>query len=108
MKRVAILLFALVTGCALTPEQRVEQMVKDYGPICEGLGVYRSSDKWQQCIIQQDSAEQEKRRAGVQAYLGWLKAQKEERDRINAINAANRPRRTHCFQSGQNIDCTTY
>ena len=46
------------------------------------------------------------------AFMKGAQAQQARQDAINAeraaLRAANRPRRTHCFQSGQNIDCTTY
>ena len=108
MKRAAILLLTLAAGCAISPAERSGNMMRQHGPVCEGLGFVQYSADWKQCVVQLDATQQAKNDAIFHSGMAILKAQQDERVRQDAIRAANRPRRTHCFQSGQNIDCTTY
>lgn len=54
MRYALILLF--LAGCA-TPEQRADQMIAMYGPVCDRLGFQRNTDGWRNCIVQQSAGD---------------------------------------------------
>jgi hypothetical protein len=52
-----VLALAIVlTGCALTPEQRAARAIERYAPYCEKLGYERGTDRWRDCIASEESA----------------------------------------------------
>ena len=43
---------ALLVGCA-TPQEKAEQMIERYGPMCEKLGYTKNTDPWRDCILKE-------------------------------------------------------
>lgn len=49
MRYLVVLL--ILSGCAFTPEQRAEALIRDYGPMCDKLGFQRDTDHWRNCVL---------------------------------------------------------
>lgn len=97
MKRLTTILICLATlsGCAMTPEQRVVHMLKTYGPACQKLGFEAYSDGSRQCMMQMD-ARQQAEDAQITAIIGNMN---------NGIQAAYHANQPPPFQPSQSLTC---
>jgi hypothetical protein len=92
----ALTCIAAFSGCALTPEQRVEHMTRTYGPACLKLGYTVDSDGHRACMMQMDASQQveDARIAGIIMQTNA---------NIQSAYQANKPRT--CYNFGATISC---
>jgi hypothetical protein len=89
MRTLALVLSALLAGCATEAERAAEQqrqvdeMVAVYGPACEKRGYKGDSDPWRNCVLSMSS-----------------------RDRFDRYSRG--PITTNCFRQRGFLQCTTF
>ena len=83
---------AALSGCAMTPEQRVEHITRTYGPACQKLGYLIDSDGHRTCMMQMDASKQAENAQTAAIIM-----------QTNAIFAATKPRT--CYTIGSTISC---
>ena len=104
MKTLMLVAILAVSGCALTPEQRVVHMIKTYSPACQKLGFEVDSDANRQCMLQMDARQQ----ADDAAIAGIIM---QGNAGIQAAFAQNQPppyqppRSMTCIPAGNGIRC---
>lgn len=95
MKLTLLALLITLTGCAMTPEQRVVHMLKTYGPACQKLGFAVDSDGSRQCMMQMD-ARQQAEDARISAIIGNMN---------NGIQSAFAQNQPPAYQPSQSMTC---
>jgi hypothetical protein len=62
------MILVLLSGCALTPEQRAERDISRHGPYCERLGYERGTTAFASCIENQAIAARMRRGTVCQTF----------------------------------------
>lgn len=104
MKLFLITLLAAVSGCAMTPEQRVDHMLKTYGPACQKLGFEVDSDASRHCMMTMDSKQQDED-ARIAAIFGNMNSGIQAAFQANQPPAYQPSRQTTCIPAGNGIRC---
>lgn len=104
MKLALITLLIALSGCALTPEQRVVHMLKTYGPACQKLGFAVDTDANRNCMMQMD-AKQQADDERIAAIIGNMNNGIQSAFQANQPPAYQPPRQTTCIPAGNGIRC---
>lgn len=104
MKTIILAAILTLSGCALTPEQRVVHMLKTYGPACQKLGFAVDSEGSRQCMMQMD-ARQQAEDARMVAIIGNMNAGIQSAYQTNRPPAYQPSQPVTCIPAGNGIRC---
>lgn len=101
MKRTIAITALALAACAtpMTPEQRAEALIHEYGPACVALGLQYGQPEYAQCIMEHDRQHQQAEAAS------WNALAKSLKDAGNALNPPTYT--TTCVGGYGTATCTT-
>ena len=103
-KTIILAAILAVSGCAMTPEQRVVHILKTYGPACQKLGFEADSDASRHCMMTMDSKQQAED-ARITAIIGNMNTGIQSAYQTYQPPSYQPSRQMTCIPAGNGIRC---